>query len=95
MTKSELVSRLAREMGIALTAADEFVRIFFDELVSSLVRGERIEIRGFGALSIRDYKPYRGCNPRTGERVDVKSKRQPFLRVGKDLYDRLNPDKEV
>ena len=95
MIKSELISGLAREMGIALTDAEEGVRIFFDELVGSLVKGERIEIRGFGAFSVRDYKAYSGRNPRTGELIEVKPKGLPFFKVGKDLYDRLNPEVEA
>ena len=57
---------------------------------AALKAGERIEIRGFGSFEIRHYKAYEGRNPRTGAKVDVKPKRLPFFKVGKELKERVN-----
>ena len=62
----------------------------FDAMVDTLVRGEGIEIRGFGSFTVREYKPYTGRNPRTGEIVQVAAKRLPFFKVGKKLKVMVN-----
>ena len=90
MNKSDLTKRLAEELDSTLILAEEAVNIFFDELQESLTRGERIEIRGFGAFTVREYKAYTGRNPYTGELVEVAPKRLPFFKVGKDLMARVN-----
>jgi integration host factor subunit beta len=56
----------------------------------SLVKGERIEIRGFGSFLVKNYRGYRGRNPKTGEIVDVSGKKLPFFKVGKELKERVN-----
>ena len=92
MTKSDLIEHLAKELDIPLTNAGEVLRVFFDELRDALVRGERIEIRGFGSFSIRQYRSYVGQNPKTGEKIEVQPKRLPFFKVGKELKERLNEE---
>ena len=90
MKKPDLTKRLAGALELTWREAEEAVNIFFDELRDALTRGERIEVRGFGAFTVRDYKAYTGLNPKTGERIEVKPKRLPFFKVGKDLMERLN-----
>jgi integration host factor subunit beta len=70
--------------------AELVVECVFDSMEQALRRGERIEIRGFGSFEIRNYKPYEGRNPRTGDPVPVSSKRLPFFKVGKELKERIN-----
>ena len=65
--------------------AFEIVNMVFDGFTATLKEGGRIEIRGFGSFSIREYKAYKGRNPKTGEYVDVKPKRSPFFKVGREL----------
>lgn len=70
--------------------AAKVVNTFFDSMKDALKNGDRIEIRGFGSFKIKEYEGYVGRNPRTGEKVDVRPKRLPFFRVGKELREYLN-----
>ena len=90
MTKSELIETVANKLKLPKGKAELIVNCIFDSMEESLKRGERIEIRGFGSFEIRHYKAYEGRNPRTGDKVDVKPKRLPFFKVGKELKERVN-----
>jgi integration host factor subunit beta len=90
MTKSELIESVANKLKLPKGKAELIVNCVFDSMEVSLKRGERIEIRGFGSFEIRTYKSYEGRNPRTGTKVDVKPKRLPFFKVGKELKERVN-----
>jgi integration host factor subunit beta len=70
--------------------AEEIVNIVLDTMSETLVEGGRIEIRGFGSLVVKDYKAYIGRNPKTGEEIEVKPKKLPFFKVGKELRERIN-----
>ena len=90
VTKSELIEQLSESLKLPKGKAELVVNVMFDAMVGALERGERIEIRGFGSFEVRSYKPYEGRNPRTGEPVQVKAKRLPFFKVGKELRERVN-----
>jgi integration host factor subunit beta len=90
MTKSDLIERLCQEQKLPKGKAELLVNTIFDCLEQSLRRGERIEIRGFGSFEIREYKAYKGRNPKTGVPVSVREKRLPFFKVGKELKERVN-----
>ncbi|MFO7876684.1 MAG: HU family DNA-binding protein [Desulfovermiculus sp.] len=90
MNKSQLIKTLSDRQGISLDEASVIVNTFFDSIKDSLKRGDRVEIRGFGSFKIKEYEGYQGRNPSTGEMVQVKPKRLPFFRVGKDLKEYLN-----
>lgn len=90
MTKSELIETVANKLKLPKGKAELIVNCIFDSMEDSLKNGERIEIRGFGSFEIRHYKAYEGRNPRTGEKVDVRPKRLPFFKVGKELKERVN-----
>ena len=90
MNKAELIQELVRQGHITQKVAKIVVDTIFEEMKQALVRGERIEIRGFGSFSIREYEGYNGRNPKTGETVRVAPKRLPFFKVGKELRDRIN-----
>jgi integration host factor subunit beta len=90
VTKSELIEQLSESLKLPKGKAELVVKVMFDAMVGALERGERIEIRGFGSFEVRSYKPYEGRNPRTGEPVQVKAKRLPFFKVGKELRERVN-----
>ena len=66
------------------------INTVLESMISALNDGDRIEIRGFGSFEVRQYKGYSGRNPRTGETVDVKPKRLPFFKTGKELRERVN-----
>jgi integration host factor subunit beta len=90
MNKSELIRTLAEERNISVEEATDIVNIFFDSMKEALKNGNRVEIRGFGSFKIKEYKGYQGRNPKTGEKVEVKPKRLPFFRSGKDLREYIN-----
>jgi integration host factor subunit beta len=91
MTKSELVQRLA-EANPHLYQRDleAVVKAIFDEIAAALARGDRVELRGFGAFSVKRRDARVGRNPRTGSSVMVGEKHVPFFKTGKQLRDRLN-----
>lgn len=91
MTKSDLILRLA-ELYPHLLQRDieRIVGTVFDEISNALARGNRVELRGFGAFSIKQREARQGRNPRTGEAVAVEEKYVPFFKTGKQLRDRLN-----
>ena len=66
MVKSELIESLAERADITLAKAEEIVDLFFDAVGDTLCNGHRVEIRGFGAFTVREYKAYEGRNPKTG-----------------------------
>ena len=91
MTKSQLIDAIvARRSELPRKTVELAVNAVFDELVAAMRRGERIEIRGFGNFTVRQYKAYTGRNPKTGDTVAVQPKSMPFFKVGKDLRDRIN-----
>lgn len=91
MTKSELIQRLAQENPhLHNHDLERVVNIVFEEITLALTRGERVELRGFGAFSVRERQARQGRNPRTGDKVKVPAKRTPFFKMGKDLKERLN-----
>ncbi|MDD5306673.1 MAG: integration host factor subunit beta [Deltaproteobacteria bacterium] len=90
MTKSELIDSVASQANITKSRSEQVVNCIFDSMTDALGKGEGIEIRGFGSFTVRQYRPYNGRNPRTGEPVNVDSKRLPFFKVGKDLKEMVN-----
>lgn len=90
MNRSELIKALADDANIPLEEAASIVGIFFDTLKTALIDGDRVEIRGFGSFKVKEYPSYAGRNPKTGQTVDVISKRLPFFRVGKELKEYVN-----
>jgi len=89
MTKSELASQLAERADLTQQVAGIIVDTVFDGMKESLIRGGRIEIRGFGSFRVRDYPGYRGRNPKKGEPVKVPPKKLPFFKVGKALKQKI------
>ena len=90
MNKQELVNRFAEREGMSQAISKTIVDMFFDDMASNLIKGDRVEIRGLGSFKMKEYKEYAGRNPRTGERVEVKSKRLPVFKVGKELKERVD-----
>ena len=91
MTKSELIAALA-EANPHLTGKDveTIVATIFDQISQALARGERVELRGFGAFTVKQRVARTGRNPRTGEAVAVDEKVVPFFKAGKELRGRVN-----
>ncbi|MCF4166080.1 integration host factor subunit beta [Zavarzinia compransoris] len=95
MIKSELILRLAAaNPHLYQRDVERIVSTIFQEVADALARGDRVEIRGFGAFSVKSRPARTGRNPRTGEAVEVAEKFVPFFKTGKELRERLNVDGE-
>lgn len=91
MTKSELIQRLAEaNPHLYLRDVERIVTTIFDEITDALATGDRVELRGFGAFSVKERGARIGRNPRTGEAVEVPSKFIPYFKTGKQLREKLN-----
>lgn len=90
MTKAELVDEVARVVQLTKKQAETIVNIVFDSIVDSLRAGEKIELRGFGSFRLRSRKSRTGRNPKTGEKVEVPSKKIPYFKPGKELKELIN-----
>jgi integration host factor subunit beta len=90
MTKSDLITVIADKLKFPLARSELLVDVVFDCMAQSMSRGEKIEIRGFGSFTVRQYRAYDGRNPRTGATVNVKPKRLAFFKVGKEMRERVN-----
>ena len=91
MIKSELVARLSqRYPHLYHRDVERIVSTVLEEIIKALADGHRVELRGFGAFSVKVRPSRTGRNPRTGQPVSVGTKRAPFFRTGKELRERLN-----
>ncbi|MBU1611680.1 MAG: integration host factor subunit beta [Proteobacteria bacterium] len=90
MNKSELIKALAEQKKIHVDESTKIVTAFIDAIKEALVRGDRVEIRGFGSFKIKNYDGYTGRNPKTGDVVQVSQKKLPFFRPGKELKEFIN-----
>lgn len=91
MIRSELIQKIADDNPhLYQRDVERIVGTIFEEIISAMARGERVELRGFGAFSVKRRDSRTGRNPRTGEAVDVEEKFVPFFKTGKLLRERLN-----
>lgn len=92
MTRSELIARIAqRHQELEPKQVEEIVQKIFAELSRTMLKGGRVELRGFGAFTVKHRPSRQGRNPRTGEVVQIQSKSIPFFKSGKELRQLLNP----
>ncbi|MGD9949407.1 MAG: HU family DNA-binding protein [Desulfobulbus sp.] len=90
MIKSELIEALAEQQNLSMSEAKSIVNTILETMTDALVRGDGVEIRGFGSFQVREYATYTGRNPQTGTNTKVKPKKLPFFKVGKNLRDQVN-----
>lgn len=92
MNKSELIEAVAEKTKITKKRAEDVVNLIFDSMIEAMAKGDRIEIRGLGSFIVKEYGAYTGRNPRTGESIEVKPKKLPFFKVGKELRERVDAE---
>jgi integration host factor subunit beta len=93
MIRSELIQKLADENPhLYQRDVERIVNAIFEEIIEAMAHGNRVELRGFGAFSVRQRAARTGRNPRTGEEVEVPDKAVPHFKTGKDLRELLNAD---
>jgi integration host factor subunit beta len=90
MNKSDLITALSTQASLTEKNASDTVNLIFDGFTDTLKKGGRIEIRGFGSFCVREYGGYTGRNPKTAVKIDVKPKKLPFFKVGKELKTRVS-----
>ncbi len=90
MTKADLVEKVAQVADMTKKDAEQLVEIIFDSITSTLNKGEKIELRGFGSFRVRERNSRKGRNPKTGEAVDIPAKRVAYFKPGKDLKELIN-----
>ncbi|MCP3944980.1 MAG: integration host factor subunit beta [Desulfobacteraceae bacterium] len=94
MNKRELIQKLKKKCNVTDYEACQIINTFFNEIRETLIRGERVDIRGFCSFTIKSYKSYIGRNPTTGKSVLVPPKKLPFFKCGKELKERVDYKKE-
>ena len=92
MNKSQLIESIAKEEGITIKNAANVVNVVFDSMADSLAKGDRVEIRGFGSFKVKSYNSYQGRNPKTGEIIQVREKKLPYFKVGKEMKERVDSE---
>ena len=90
MNKSDLIAALAAKENLTDKQATDTINVVLDGFTDTLKKEGRIEIRGFGSFSVRQYESYTGRNPKTGVKIDVRQKKLPFFKVGKELKGMVN-----
>ena len=90
MNKQDLIITLRDEAGLTKSEAKAVVSLFFNEMSNALTNGDRVEVRGLCSFYVKQYKAYTGRNPKTGETTQVKSKKLPFFKCGKELKERVD-----
>jgi len=90
MNKAQLIDALREEADLSRPKAKEVVDLFLDQMSNALVSGDRVEIRGLCSIHVKEYKGYTGRNPKTGKSIEVKPKKLPFFKCGKELKERVD-----
>jgi len=90
MNKSQLIEALAKDEDLTIKKAESVINTVFKTIEDSLAQEERVEIRGLGSFKVKDYNSYLGRNPKTGQVIQVRPKKLPFFKVGKELKERVD-----
>ncbi len=94
MTKADLVNALEQKAKLPHSYSEKIINLIFRAMIQELLNDGRIEIRGLGSFANRNYKAYSGRNPKTGNIVNVAPKKVPFFKVGKELRERVDANKD-
>lgn len=90
MNKLELIDTLRKDAGLTKSEAKAVIKTFFGTITQALAKGDRVEIRGLCSFYVKKYNAYAGRNPKTGEPTQVRSKKLPFFKCGKELKERVD-----
>ena len=90
MNNRELTKVFAKKMGITIRDAEVCVNTLFNSIADTLAKGGRVEIRGFGSFKVKEYEPYSGRNPKTGESIQVRRKKLPIFKLSSLMRKRIN-----
>ena len=90
MTKGQLIQTLTNRFGITKNESKRIVDAVFGSMTDALSKGDRIEIRGFATFKLKEYSPYIGRNPKSGELIEVSRKKLPYFKMCNELKSRVN-----
>jgi integration host factor subunit beta len=90
MNKIDLIQALKDSNHMSKSEAEAVLNLFFNQMTEALAQGDRVEIRGLSSFFVKKYRAYTGRNPKTGEKVNIKPKKLPFFKVGKELKHRVD-----
>jgi len=90
MNKSDLIVAVSKEADLTQRKSEEIINLVFETMSRALISGDRVEIRGFGSFMVKEYRGYTGRNPKTGAKIEVRDKRLPFFKTGKELRERVD-----
>ncbi|OGP13770.1 MAG: integration host factor subunit beta [Deltaproteobacteria bacterium RIFCSPLOWO2_02_FULL_50_16] len=90
MNKSGLIELVSDRGKMTKKKAEDVVNLIFNSMIDAMANGQRIEIRGLGSFVVKEYHAYTGRNPRTGDSIQVRPKKLPFFKVGKELKEKVN-----
>ena len=90
MNKRELIEAFSKVFGITIRDAEVCVNTLFNGIADTLAKGGRVEIRGFGSFKVKEYEPYSGRNPKTGDPIQVRSKKLPYFKLSSMMRERIN-----
>jgi integration host factor subunit beta len=85
-----MISILAEKKSVSVKVSEDIINTIFNSMTDTMIAGGKIEIRGFGSFVIKEYEGYSGRNPKSGLAVEVKPKKSPFFKVGKELKERVD-----
>ncbi len=94
MNKSQLIEALAQDQNLPPKTAASIVNTILNLMSETLINGDNIELRGFGSFTVREYDTYTGRNPKTGTLISVKPKKLPFFKVGKELREAIDANRD-
>lgn len=89
MNKMDIINKLATNINVNQKIAKIAVDTIIDSVKKAITNDERVEIRGFGSFTLREYRAYKGRNPKSGETVNVEPKKLPYFKVGKELKEMI------
>ncbi len=90
MIKAELIEPLTNEAGLTRSKAKDVMKTVFNTMANALADGDRVEIRGLGTFKVKNYDGYAGRNPKTGEPINIKAKKLPFFKCGRELKEMVD-----
>ncbi len=90
MNKADLITALKNETDLTKSEAAKIIDLFFNEMATTLAKGDRVEVSGLCSFYVKQHKAYTGRNPKTGEPAPVESKKLPFFKCGKELKERVD-----
>jgi len=92
MNKMDIINKLAADINVNQKITKIAVDTIIDSVKKAIINNERVEIRGFGSFTLREYKAYKGRNPKSGEMVNIEPKKLPYFKVGKELKEMIWKD---